>query len=195
MKRKHLIILLAVFLLPVCVYHKLTHMNEGELRWMKCYSEGDSLLFASNMNNTDTLIVDSIEIHNSFNPFNSNPKIGSEYEAVAYLNYHIIHNEYSMEGWFSIRKKEQKLPVEYSVMLCDRYAFDIKRQGLKDIVIGKEKFSDCIIFNESNSHYGKSQSMMCGVISLIWSKSRGLLQYSLENGEVFTLIGKIHRKQ
>lgn len=188
MKKRYWIILLVVFLLPVCVYHKITHMNSEELDWVRVYNEGDSLFFSSNTNDIDTAIVTSIEIYNSLSPFNTNPNANSVYEAIAYLNYVIIHDNVSMEGWTCICKREQDQPIEQSFTLCDRYAFELKFEGFKETVIRGTKFNDCIILDDRNSHYGKNQPTVCGISGMVWSKSKGLLQYSFENGDIYTLI-------
>lgn len=183
-KRKHFLILLSVLLLPMCVYHKITHMEKGDLAWMESYHAGDTVMF-SNGSLTDTLIVRGIKVHNSLNPINTNFNASSVYEAVAYLDYDIIHDNDTMEGWFSIRKEEQGQPVYLNFSLCDRYALKGIKPRFKNFIINQSSYDDCIVIDKSNSSLGKYQSKTCGVKSLIWSKSRGLLQYSFSNGDKY----------
>lgn len=58
---------------------------------------------------------------------------------------------------------------------------------IQPVILNGTKVTDCVVVDDKNSEWGKYQ-IKYGVTSFVWSKSKGLLQYSFLGGEVFTRI-------
>lgn len=187
MKIKYIILLISVvILLKLCTYNSITHLDDKELQWMKSYTEENETLYFCSKSDTDTMIVKEIEIFNSLNPFIQNEGV-SEYKACGDISYEIKHNGSFISGSFSILKEDNNKPVLLSLILCDRYALNIK-YNLVSHRCHNYIYRDCIIVDDNNSEIGQYQSNNCGINRFVWSKSKGLLNYSFEDGQIYELI-------
>ena len=87
-----LLSLLFLFLCYLCSYDEITHMSKDDMAWFDCYDINDSVFFKSNKSDVDTLYVTNIQIFNSLNPINDNPNASSEYIAIGYIDFSIMHD-------------------------------------------------------------------------------------------------------
>lgn len=180
--------------MPMCVNWKITHMDSDDLAWMKTYEIGDVEFFLSNKGNIDILLVRGKDTWNKFKIFRDNEG-SNEYIAGGCFNYIVYHKSDTIDGYFSINKAFQSEPVLLSFSLADRFCSDSFDdtgifgipQNLQSVKICGIEFHDCLIADDKNSDWGKYQ-IEYGVTSFVWSKSKGLLQYSFLGGEVFTRI-------
>ena len=170
MRRKYKLLVWAVILSPIFLYHKITHMNGDELAWVKCWDMGDTLFFESGSNGKDTVIFNSTKIYNSLCPINKNTNIelGSEYNATAFLNYELLHNGLAMVGRLWVEKKEQDQPIALHLRLCCRFALYLHPYLKKYFVEGIE-YDDCVRIDGSNSDVGWPDHKKC-INSFLWSK-------------------------
>ena len=155
---------------------------------------GDVEYFLSNKGNIDILLVKEKEIWNKIKIFRDN-KGFNEYIAGGCFKYIIYHKSDTIDGYFSINKAFQFEHVFLNFSLADRFCSDSFDdtgifgipQNLQSVKISGIKFCDCLIANDTNSDWWQSP-IEYGVTGFVWSKSKGLLQYSFLGGEVFTRI-------
>ena len=178
--------ILVLLFFYTCIYHKITHLDSTELEWVNNQYVGEEKSFTSGNGIIDTAIITEVKVENSYSPFNSNPNVSSEYIAMAYVDYKIMHNGDSIDGSFSIEKHDNSEPICFHANLGDLYAFNVKQRPSK-LWINNVPYDDCLIFDERNSRVSPSYSNDNPIISLIWSKSKGLIQYKFKDGTLFSV--------
>ncbi len=213
MKRKYLkwsIIL--CLLLPTCIgiYTDMSHLNEDELGWINCYAVGDTVLFKSNRNRYDTLIVLDKRISNSLNPFyyyTFDYSPGPDYNARASFEFKILNYPDSIKGYIQIEKLSQNDEIKWKLQLGNRfsnswdfeYGKDFRKiytgeNPLKPCTIKyfNDTISACIVQNDSTSYIPSPESYPNlwnwgdkGIEKFIISKDYGLLYYKFYSGEEF----------
>ena len=58
--------------------------------------------------------------------------------------------------------------------------------------INGHMFYDCITIDDSNSKDNGTKRFRHSITQFVWSKSKGLLQYTFDDGEVFVLKELAH---
>ena len=176
--------IIVLLFLNTCIYHKITHLDSTELEWVNNRYVGEKKSFTSGNGIIDTAIITEVVVENSYSPFNSNPNVSSEYQAIACVYCKIIHNGDSIDGSLFIEKQDNSEPVYFHANLGDLYAFDVKQSPSK-FWVNNVPYDDCLIFDERNSSVSQSFKNDNPIISLVWSKSKGLLQYKFKDGTLF----------
>ena len=64
---------------------------------------------------------------------------------------------------------------------------------LKDVEVGDSVYHDCIIVDSLNSHVIRNSDLNCDF--LVWSKSKGLIQYKYQNGETYSIYKILPNKR
>ena len=196
---------LSILLPSLLEYKEITHMDDEDLRWIEKYEVGDCIHFYSDSdsdsdsNKKDLMIVYSKDINNSLNPDKS--LAFDKYIANAYIEFAILHRHQLLKGDLSIRKENNLFPVyigpglnNQHTILCnqqvlsnDEYAAkNYHLLNLKDTIISGIEYHDCFIIDETNSWQLETSEPSDEIQSFIWSKSKGLIQYTMKTGEVFT---------
>ena len=171
-------------------------MDKSDLEWVSEYEVNDRFIYVSDSGvDVDTMIIIKKNVRNSYWPLHW-PKLGfRDYEANASLTYIIKNRDEEIEGYISIRKSENTVPVYVGMIFGNRYAlrdcgtWPSGLQLLKNIqtvIINNIIFTDCVIMDDSNSQIGDIPQLDYYIENYIWSKSEGLLQYTYNKGEVFT---------
>lgn len=195
LKKTLLYIILALLLLrsTALVWH-VTHMNKSDLIWMSHYQTGSCEYFISQHGNIDALMVREKDVWNTYRLFGYS--IGDhDYIAGGDINYTIYHKNDTIDGYLGISKEIQSEPIFTFFNLGDLFcknAFEYSTifgfiPKLQYARINDFVFPDCLIADESNSEYWQGP-IKYGVTGFVWSRSKGLLQYSFLGGEVFTRI-------
>lgn len=173
------------------VWH-VTHMDKSDLTWMSHYQTGDCEYFISQYGHIDALSIKEKEIRNTYQLF-SYTMGNHDYIADGFFRYLIYHKNDTIEGSWSITKVKQNKPVFIWFYLGDRFSNDAEGNfsgispQIQSIIINGTKVTDCVVADDTNSDWRKYQ-IEYGVTGFVWSKSKGLLQYSFLGGEVFTRI-------
>ena len=192
--RKIFITMITISLLSSCVYTKMTHLNEDDLEWMSSYEKGDFAIFESK-NNMDTVIITDKDIHNSLDPFMQNEG-SNEYIAGGNFELQLRHQGKIHTGYFSISKEKRKGPVRIKGQLCERYGLGYNNQALplkySKVIIAGRILKDCMVIDKSNSDIGGDVKDSIGVKNFVWSKSKGLVKYELNNGDIYYLTKVSH---
>lgn len=179
------------FFFITCVYRKITHLDKDELKWITNRYVGERMLFKSQNGDADTAVVTSVEIKNSLNPINTRLyDMGAEYLANARVEYNLISQGDTLWGRLSVKKTDNDVSCNLSNHLDERFCFDIK-PVTSIFLLNNEVFKDVIVFNEKNSHLGKGNTQLNPIVSYVWSKKYGLLQYSFKNGMKYTRVFSI----
>ena len=166
-----LLSLLFLFLCYLCSYDEITHMSKDDMAWFDCYDINDSVFFKSNKSDVDTLYVTNIQIFNSLNPINDNPNATSEYIAIGYIDFSIMHDGQELSGMFECKKITQD-SLKISIVLDERFANNLMP---KNIIRVSDENSSLSICNDQDNP----------IMGLGWSKSEGLLSYIFKDGMVY----------
>lgn len=191
MKRKFIYLLYILIVggtLQSCIkYERLTHLSESDLEWVTNRHIGEVMYFQSQNGNRDTIKVWDIHIHNSKNPINWMffQLGGTEY--IASADVELVFNRFSgVMGDFFVIKKTQQEPIFFSSQLLMRWTHDYIPLKITNMVIGDIKMEDIVFVDE---HLMQPIHEYCPpnpIVSFAWSKKYGLVQYTFEDGTVFT---------
>ena len=199
MKVKYwLLLILMAVLLPMCFYHRITHMDKDDLEWMRTYDIGDTVIFICDDLSLDTMFVYEKDVWNSLSPI-SRYQVFDEYTAGGFYNYKLLHQKDTLDGSFFINKEKNGQPVQLKFVLHERYALGEYgsgiNQSLRVIVVNNETFDDCITIDDHNSSISRYATDSLQISYLKWSKKKGLIQYRYNNGQVYSRISEsaIHR--
>ena len=110
MKRILLFCALSVgLLLSGCVgfYTDMSHLSEQELEWTNCYNICDTVLFYSDSDKVDTLVVAAKET--------------DKYNAKSMYAFYIKSSSDSIRGVLKMEKLVEKDSIQWSVRLFNRY--------------------------------------------------------------------------
>lgn len=180
-------ILIIGVLLYSCVYHQITHMNDEELEWVTNRYEGEIMYLKSQDGNVDTVTIKEISIHNSLNPinwgyFNTSNK---DYIATADVRYNLNSKK---GGVLHIEKRSNRRPICFSSILDNGWLYDIPL-NTTSLQIGSVTMNDIMFFeNEKSEVINRKDSN--AIISYSWSKKYGLVQYTLQDGTIFSRVAK-----
>jgi hypothetical protein len=165
-------------------------MNEEELEWIANRHEGEMMYFQSNNGIKDTAIVYNIEIYNSLNPFN-----------MAYFNtsntgyiaggsiYYKSNRTTGCHGSLDVLKLRNNKPVCFSGSLPGKLSRRIPLK-LTKLKINNITYNDILFFDENNTEQITNYYEVSPIKSYAWSKKYGLVQYSFQDGTVFSRILK-----
>ena len=188
--KKICIFLLCTFLMTSCVYWGMYHFSDDDLVWLSPYDEGDTILFRSETDEMDTLIVNEKYVKDIYWPFMEN-EARNVMEAYGFLDIDVIHQMQLTRSSVSITKKDGD---ELAVLI----AFAHRVQECEQSELRMEEMEiDGVFYSDACLCKGKDFSSPNDIKSeyFIWSKSKGLLQYKYLNGEVYTFYKKIPRKK
>lgn len=172
-------------------YNIKTQFNDNELQWINIYNDNDYLLFSSEWS-IDTVYIEKKTINNPRNTFIFDLEQGwawlegnNTYYATASLEYKLYHSKDTFCGVLMVLKKiaEEKSPL-ISFSFGGWYSDDMTTDSLANYQLNNHILDDCIIINHSNAHKGKHQKTI-NLDYFIWSKSKGLIEYKLKNGNVY----------
>lgn len=183
MKMKHRLNFITIIIIIIgtftdCMYENITHMNLDEKKWLSSYKEGDIFLYKSDKD-IDTLYITFVEVENSKFPFHISESGTSNYKAGGIINYYILHSGLRIGGSLIAVKENDSI---FSLKL------DIDRRLYEEKSI-ERIYNDCIIVNSKNSRLS-SQVNQSIIKSFTWNKSKGLLNYILEDGSIYHLSEK-----
>lgn len=214
MRRYYKFLLLGLFiisLIRICLYHKITHLSDEELEWATNCHEEKLLYFQSQKGEYDTIQISKIEIWNSLNPINKYYyQLGNtDYIAGACIRfaskqYSIVPNSFITLS--DILGEE----TETGNLHCPEYLFFLKESNFHPICfhadflgrrvqgdvplktismqIGCMVVDDILFFDENTLEPLNEYSPSNPIMSYAWSKQYGLVQYSFQDGTVFSRI-------
>lgn len=176
-----------------CCYHTMTHLSSEDLKPIDIYELHDSIFFKSNQGDVDTMFVRKIYISNSFNPIARNGfNVTYDYEAYAALNFNIQHNGLKLDGFIALRREKLLSPASVGFYLNGRFTeLDMKPFFIQEYN-GSFDLSDCIIVDDFNSI---NRNKVNPIESYVWSQSRGLVQYTFKNGEIYDVTNEVRHSK
>jgi hypothetical protein len=190
MKKLSLLLLILITLIS-CEYGSVQLLDEDDLAWMEAYENGDTVLFAST-EGMDTMFV-SRTIHN-----NSHLTVGlhcfSDYYGNALFDNTIIHHQEKISQSFLMvctYNDKTQIAIDFNNRFWDYHL--LPKVKLKDVEVGDSVYHDCIIVDSLNSHVIRNSDLNCDF--LVWSKSKGLVQYKYQNGETYSLYKILPNKR
>lgn len=183
-------ILLLLFIFHSCVYHHITHMNEEELEWVTNRHEGEYMYFQSGNGTKDTIIICKVEISNSLNPFNMTyfNTSNTEYIAGGCIDYR-FNRTAGCEGTLYVQKLHNNKPLCFSGGFLGRWSRRIPLK-LTTLKVNNVTLNDILYFDENNTEQITNYDQANPIKSYAWSKKYGLVQYSFQDGTIFSRIIK-----
>lgn len=177
--------ILLYFVYESCRIDHLTHLSDSDLDWMNFYKCGDTLFFQKDNLIIDTMIVTNKGINNSNNRF-MNPflklETGGDYRAYSYLYFKIYQPDQVYECSFFVFKEKSDEPP----YVRWRIGNDVSKAKTP---VGE---LSCVIGNTENSEYLDNHFApkdRCNEIeSFQWCKNKGLIWYTLKNGDTYRLV-------
>jgi len=188
--------------LPYC---KKIKFDENDLLWLNPYEKDDTIIFVSNLDRFDTILVTAKDVYNPSNTFifdlrGCNCWEGdNEFNAIAGFDLNFIDKDLIQEnpnvtdGGFSINKVEKGKAAELSFSFCELYSRKITTDNDTSILLSNKLVSDCISIKKDECDIGQAQSKL-NIQDFIWSKQFGLIQYTLETGEKYSYFKKNYKR-
>ena len=166
-------------------------MNDEELAWLTNRHEGESMYFQSENGIKDTVIIFKIEISNSLNPFNMAyfNTSNTEYIAGGSIYYYRSNRTTGCEGSLYVLKLRNNKPICFSGGLLGRWSRRIPLK-LTKLKINDITYNDILFFDENNTEQITNYDEVNPIKSYAWSKKYGLVQYTFQDGTVFSRILK-----
>ena len=187
--RKLFYALLICGFLYSCVFHRITHLSSDELEWVTNRKVGEFMCFQSQLGEVDTVEIFDIYIHNSLSPLNFAYFNTSRQEYIAYASvFYTSKNKRGMNGDLFIKKIFNDKPIVFSGGLFMKKS-DAVPLKLSKLRIRNTTFEDVMLFDNSNLEPLNNDSLENPVVNYAWSKKYGLVQYTFQDGTVFTRVG------
>ena len=183
-----------IFSLVSCIipYVHKVKLTDEDLSWITHYKINDSIYYVSNTDDTDTLIVKDIQIWNPKNTFPFDPEghnwieVGHEYDGIASVDMTLLHSTDTFFISFEVKRDDESGPLKSSCNFCE-WSWISASMNPKTLEIKKHKYKDCISVDIKQMDRNEGDQPVIGLKQVIWSKDKGLLQYSLKNGISYTL--------
>ena len=190
---KSVIITLVMCSFVSCTYNSVTLLSEKDLEWMDVYNDCDTVLLSSTSRCIDTMIV-SRTLDNS--PSILGVHCFSDFCGHGRYEYSIFHNGHKFDGLFVVRMDYDK--SAYFLMNWGyRYLHDeeiiLHPSDTTTVNVAGKVYSDVLMINDTVSSNVYEDENNCEYF--IWSKSKGLLEYKYQNGEVYTFYKKLPYKK
>lgn len=172
-----------------CVYHRITHLSSDELGWVTNRKVGEIMYFQSQFGEIDTVEIYTIDIQNSLSPLNCAYFNTTQHEYIAHASvFYTSKNKNDMHGDLYIEKRFNDKPIVFSSGLFMKKSDGIPLK-LTSLRIRNATLDDVMLFDNSNLEPISNDLPENPVMSYAWSKKYGLVQYSFQDGTVFTRIG------
>lgn len=179
-----LCILFIVCFVNTCVYHRITHMSDDELEWVANRHEGERMYFKSQYADIDTLTILEVCIHNSLNPINWGYYNTSDKEYIAHAQVRYGFKNRIDGGILEVWKHFNGKPICFSSVLSDSKWLDEVQLKTSCLRINGVTINDIMLFETTSTNNYTDNSL----VSYAWSKKHGLVQYTFQDGTVFTRI-------
>jgi len=162
-------------------------MNEEE-EWITNRHGGEFMYFQSENGTKDTIIICKLEISNSLNPFNMTyfNTSNTEYIAGGCIHYR-FNRTTGCEGTLYVEKLHNNKSLCFSGGLLGRWSRQIPLK-MTTLKINNVTFNDILFFDEKNTEQIINDDQANLIKSYAWSKKYGLVQYTFQDGTVFTRI-------
>lgn len=168
-----------------CIYQKMTYMNESEQQWATNRNIGEIMVLKSENGDMASAVINDVTTYNSLNPINLNYNFREENLAMLRVGYTVFEKSDSLQGWVVVRKKNNDGSLEVSAALGNRVT--IGSLSLDKI---SSADGDCLYFNSKNTEIDKYDKCPNPVASFVWSKSQGLMEFTLHDGTVYKRVDK-----
>ena len=185
-----MILLLSSCGLPYC--HKV-QLTEDDLKWINHYNVNDTKLFSSNKNSIDTIIVKDIQVRNPkntniFDTEGQNWMEGdNEYYGFAYVDMTLRHSADSFLISFEIKRIDKNGPLISSCNFCEWSWLKIT-MDIKPFILLNRKYEDCFCVDTNEMERNSGDQPIINLRNVVWNKNFGLLQYSLNDGSIYSII-------
>lgn len=175
------------FLVVICQscgrYQIITHMSDEELEWLTNRYVGETMYFQSQSGIADTIMVNKIKIDNSTDSIDWNyyttgggdvyfagGRVSLSFRNRKSLDYFFLYKDTNDLIKFGAAFVDFRIPPVHCIDTC----MQIDSMPFEDILF----FDERRIFNKYN--------LPNPITSFAWSKKYGLVQYTFEDGTVFT---------
>ena len=208
MKLKSIVISIAFIaywfiLLKGCVYFRMEHLSEDDLRWAHPEYKSKVATFKSNRGNTAYLgIVDTI-LENSRCPIYFSENQATTFNPKAGYKFRLKIKETSFDNYFYVRRFVDNAPLMVECLMNNtgtqltdkKEPIDSSNPILKasklipqNYKIENITYSNCIVLDSTNTHKVSSiwsDDNIPEVVESVFQREWGLIAFSLEDGETY----------
>lgn len=179
-----------------CIYQSMVRFTDEDLLWLTSYHKHDMVLFRTPDNILDTMTIPYIEISNEIFPIYFNPNKSDPYHYNANGDYYFrikgIAESTELNGSFGcVKKSEDSLRV---IIRINDYRYNSVLNDLKSFSLNEVTFDDCLILDlEDEGYYNLNTHLYPKrVTNIVWSRSEGLLQYTIDSTQVYSRLNVLH---
>lgn len=164
-----------------CQYNSTKLLNKDELKWLEVYSGKETLLYRSSMHEMDTIVI-SKKVDNK--PRTLGFYYYTDFYGGAEFQCNIRHNGKNIPlSFFMIKNFDDS--TKLSIRMNNSFVSGILPKKITDeIEIDGMIYDDIIVIKDTS--WCESSKSPYNCIHMVWSKSKGLIQYTYCNGETFT---------
>jgi len=185
-----IVIIFVLFIFKSCFFSNCEKVNltSEDRTWLSPYRLNDTVIFKSNKLNIDTFLV-FVYNYSSFSKCNKLERSNNIYEEAGFSLKNINNDE------FRVFMSLYKLYQEKTDTICLK---DIRVNDLKVSFSLHDKKEDVELNNNLIDTYyfvGDTLNKYKKIYSFNWSKTKGLIRYKNNNGEVFSFHKIIRHKK
>ncbi len=194
MMRFFLMLFLSVIILMSCITER-HFLSDDDLVWMSPYECGDTILFKSS-NDMDSLVISEKCISNDFEFIAHEIGVYESY-GTAWFDGKMIHYGDSLDIMFFVQRPSKSyLNFIYRFSERSKSCFIDDGKRLETKSVNGKKNKDIVLIDSALLEWDKYVFSPYNVKYLIWSKSKGLLQYEYlstdsTKGGVYTFYKKL----
>ena len=187
--RKEFISLLCALSLTSCFYKAMYHISEKDKKWIEPYCQDDTILFRSG-DDMDTMTIVEKYVADRIIPL-MRGEYDETYNGTTSLHFTVKHKSCVSDPSFLLAIKKNSNTLLLSIRINKRQfeVADTRHVKYSAKQMGRTFFKDVIYVDSTNSELFSYDEYTPK--SFLWSKSKGLLQYTYPNGETYTLYKRI----
>ena len=195
--KKLVVLLFGVSLLVSCIWKNYL-MSDDDLVWMSPYEYGDTILYRS-ADNVDSLVITEKNIYNDYE-FIAHSIGPSESHGTAVIYGEMCHNGDSLDIFFLIQKTDDvtlETHIRFSQRSYTKFWQD-EVDHLNSRRVNGVVYNDLACIDSVDLEWSR-RVRPYNIKSMLWSKSKGLIQYEYlptdsTQGDVYTYYKKLPYK-
>lgn len=180
-----------------CIYLSMVRFTDEDLLWLTSYHRHDMVLFRTPDNIVDTMTIPYIKISNEIFPIHCHINKSDPFHYHAYGSYDFkifgINKDRAILNGFLQCTKISKDTLTITININDYWCYEKAIKELNDFSFDGYTFDDCLILDMSDEDFLDNKTppefrYPQSVTNIVWSRSEGLLQYTIDSTQVYSRI-------